>query len=261
VEINPDSSPNQPQLLDVRLRADYCHDRFCVPCARARAACISAALLDRIGTQTVRFVTFTLRCNFLSLRERLDRLYTSFNLLRRRSFWKANVTGGAAFCEVKLGSTPGNWHVHLHCLVVGRWMEQKQLVHEWHAVTGDSVIVWIEAATGRDHVIRYVSKYVSQGATKEVYDNPDTLDEMLLALKGRRLCTTFGSWRGTVLKPTAPSSSGWQLYGYLDTLLNPNFPRKPLDAKIINVLQHRYPNRYIPDAIPPPPHTDNASPV
>lgn len=261
VEINPDSSPTQPNLLDARLRADYCHDRFCAPCATAKAHVIAAALLDRVHDQTVRFVTFTLCCNFRSLRERLDRLYTCFNALRRRKFWQANVTGGAAFCEVKLGSTPGNWHVHLHCLVVGRWMSQQKLADNWHAVTGDSFIVHIKDATGRDQTLSYVSKYVTEGATKEVYDNPATLDEMLLALKGRRLCTTFGAWRGTELKPIAPTQRGWILHGYLHTLLNPKFARDSTDDKIINILRHRYPNRYIPDAIPPPPIAADVCPI
>ena len=261
VEIHNKLSPNPGQECDARLRADTCHDRFCVPCGQARAFAISTALAARISTAPARFLTLTLRCNQRPLAERLTRLYTCFNLLRRRQFWIDHITGGAAFCEVTLGKTPGNWHVHLHCIITGGWVEQSKLADEWYAVTGDSYIVDIRPISADETIARYVTKYVTKPASKDVYDTPTALDEMLLALRGRRLCLTFGTWRGTPLKPVAPSSEGWSLLCRLDALADRRRPLTPLQVLAIRILSARYPARFTNTSPSPPPVVADNCPV
>lgn len=253
VEIHNQHSPNPGQECDARLRADTCHDRFCIPCGQARAFAISTALTARIHNDTCRFLTLTLRCNQRPLAERLTRLYTCFNLLRRRDFWKNHITGGAAFCEVTLGKTPGNWHVHLHCIITGGWVEQSKIADEWLAVTGDSYIVDIRPIAADEKIAGYVTKYVTKPASKEVYDTPAALDEMVSALRGRRLCLTFGTWRGTPLKPVAPSSEGWTLLCRLDALADRRRPLTPLQILAIRILSARYPARFSNTSPSPPP--------
>jgi hypothetical protein len=46
---------------------------------------------------------------------------------------------------------------------------------------------------------RYVTKYASKPLNTSFANSPALLDEALRALKGRRLCLTFGSWYGTPL--------------------------------------------------------------
>jgi hypothetical protein len=253
VEIRNKHSPNPAQDCDARLRADTCHDRFCVPCGQARAYAISTALAARMAPLSTRFLTLTLRCNQRPLAERLTRLYTCFALLRRREFWQNHVTGGAAFCEVKLGATPGNWHVHLHCIITGDYVTQSKLADEWLAVTGDSYVVDIRAVPDSAARAAYVCKYVSKPCSKDVYDNPDALDEMVTALRGRRLCLTFGVWRGTPLKPVAPSAEGWTLLCRLDALADRRRPLTPLQILAVRILSARYPARFLTTALPPPP--------
>jgi len=261
VEILNSQSPNPGQESDARLRSDTCHDRFCIPCAQARGFAIATALAARMADTTTRFVTFTLRCNQRPLLERLDRLYTCFNLLRRREFWKTHVTGGAAFCEVKLGKTPGNWHVHLHCIVSGGWVEQSKLADEWFAVTGDSYVVDIQAIPDAAVRARYVAGYVSKPSSKDVYEIPAALDEMVLALRGRRLCFTFGTWRGTPLQPIAPSQVGWTLLCRLDALADRRRPLTPLQILALRILSTRYPARFLTNDLPPPPCDDDNCPI
>lgn len=183
---------------DIALQSNCCHDRWCVPCQAAKAAVIAEQIELALYKKVSRFVTLTLRHSPTPLTDQIDRLYDSFTRLRHRAFWKANVLGGVASLEVKLGRD-GLWHVHLHLICEGKYLDQRQLSREWHAVTGDSSIVDVRLV--RDGAIgaRYLTKYVTKPASAEVYEAPEKLDEMVLALGGRRLCLTFGSWRGIKL--------------------------------------------------------------
>lgn len=181
---------------DIRLVGNYCHDRFCVPCGTARAARIAKSIESLITTHVCRFITLTTRHSHAPLADQITRLYSNFVLLRRRTFWKNAVDGGAAFLEVKRGERDGLWHPHLHVIATGNWMEQKKLSDEWLAVTGDSYVVHIDAIGNAEARARYVTKYVTKPADSSLFAHPESLDEIICAMKGRRLCTTFGSWRG-----------------------------------------------------------------
>lgn len=184
---------------DIALQCNCCHDRFCVPCSTVDAAILAEQLQIAMEVRRCRFATLTLRHSDTPLKAQLDRLYQSFNRLRERAWWKACVDGGATFLELKLGKKDGLWHVHMHLIVTGTYMDQRQLSLEWHAVTGDSSIVDVRAIPDSKDVARYVTKYVTKPASTEVYEVPDRLDEMIISLRGRRLCTTFGTWRGIKL--------------------------------------------------------------
>jgi hypothetical protein len=151
--------------------------------------------------------------------------------------------------------------VHLHCIIEGCWTEQSKLADEWFAVTGDSYIVDIRPVPEAAARAAYVCKYVSKPCSKDVYDNPDALDEMLLALAGRRMCLTFGTWRGTPLKPIAPSSEGWTLLCRLDALADRRRPLTPLQILAIRILSARYPERFMNKALPPPPSAPHDYPL
>lgn len=207
VQVAFDQETGKPHY---RLTCTHCHDRMCVPCATARAATVAGNLYAATHDREVRFVTLTLKCQSVPLVAQVDRLYRSFAALRRRKFWKANVAGGAACCEVKIGANSGAWHVHLHCLVQTRWLAQRELSAEWHAVTGDSYIVDVRPIDRDGQRIRYVAKYAAKGCGPDVIRDPDRLQEFLLAMKGRRLCLTFGTWRGIPLEQREPDQADWQ---------------------------------------------------
>lgn len=202
---------------DLSVRSNKCHDRWCHACQRERAATITNALLVAMSAKTCRFVTFTLRHSQTTLADQIDRLYRSFSTLRRRQSWKDNVVGGAAFLEVKVGRD-GLWHPHLHCILEGRFWDQKDISREWHAVTGDSCIVDVRKIQDDGEAAGYVTKYVTKPAHGDVYHSPDRLDEMMIALRGRRLCMTFMSWRGIKLEPEHADDVEWKAVGSLDSL-------------------------------------------
>lgn len=203
---------------DMRLRCNRCHDRWCVPCMNERCLKMRETLCRIMAGEYARFMTFTLRHSQTPLKDQVDRLYRSFNKLRERESWRKHVLGGASFIEIKLASTDGCWHVHLHCLVVGSFWDQKEISREWHAVTGDSSIIDVRAVGDSQHAINYVTKYVTKPADSTVYASPTHLQELVITLAGRRLCATFGTWRGHKLEQDPPDDVKWISVGSIDNL-------------------------------------------
>jgi hypothetical protein len=203
---------------ETRFSANYCHDRLCRPCGAARSANVTRALIAEAGTRTVRFVTFTLRHSQTPLNDQIDRLYRSFAALRRRQWFMSKCSGGAAVLEVKLGRE-GLWHVHLHCLLLGTFLDQRALSAEWHSVTGDSFIVDVRRVDRGQEAIRYCASYVGKPVDASIYQNPDKLDEAARALHGRRVVNTWGEWARLNLEADTPTDGNWVVVGRLGTLV------------------------------------------
>jgi hypothetical protein len=187
---------------DLALTSNHCHDRLCVPCQTARRAMLVANVQEAIANskQVVRFCTLTLRARECKLSDQLTRLTESFKSLRRRKFWKETITGGAFFIEVKLGKTSKAWHVHAHCLLEGKFLDQRTLSEEWHAVTGDSYIVDVRKIDDPARRASYVTKYATKPADTTVLSSPDHLQEFVVSIKGRRLFQCFGTWKAFALE-------------------------------------------------------------
>ena len=181
------------------LRSECCHDRWCPACSKSRAMVLRSNLEPLIKGKTVRFVTLTLKHDESPLRQKLDRLADCFAKIRTYRIWMDHVDAGVAFTEVKHNDETGRWHPHVHVLTVGKFLNHQQLRDAWLAVTGDSHVVDIRLVKDETTVARYVTKYVTKPADNSLYRNPQALDEAIIAMKGRRLVTTIGSWRGTRL--------------------------------------------------------------
>lgn len=193
---------------------DFCHDRWCVPCARSRANRIAANLLPHLEDTQLRFATLTLATDGRTLKDRITRLLTSFTALRKRPFWPAHVDGGAAFLEVTKGATGDHWHPHLHLILQGTFLPQALLRDNWLAITGDSHIVDIRTADDHRQVARYVTSYVTKPAAAAIYRNPADLREAIYAMRGRKLLIPFGTWRSYKLL-AHPTSEDWTYYGHV----------------------------------------------
>jgi hypothetical protein len=182
-----------------RLRSSYCHDRLCTPCANERSARLRDALAATMGTKGHTFITLTLCGKNEKLVDLVDRLYKSFRYLRAGKLWSEAVTGGAAFLEIKWNDKASRWHPHLHIICQSAFMPQGELSTAWHSITKDSYIVDIRLVKNPREAATYVAKYASKPLNMTFARSPDLLDEATLALKGRRLCLTFGTWYGTPL--------------------------------------------------------------
>lgn len=189
----------------LKLVADYCRDRFCRPCATAKAHRLVQDLEPFLAGRTLRFVTLTLRSSDTPLADQLKRLNKCFRRLRQRKLWQTKVAGGIAVTELTHSPKRNQWHPHLHVLVEGRYISQHDLASNWASVTGDSHIVDIRKVAESGSAIRYLCKYFAKGVPGSVITNPDLATEAVIALTGQRLFTTFGDWHGLKLtKRTAP---------------------------------------------------------
>lgn len=191
-----------------RLGGSSCRDRFCIPCAIDRSRCLATNVLKVLGKRPARFVTLTLRQTDAHLRDVLDKLYDSFRRLRARSFWKQRVKGGCAFIEILYSADNDAWNVHLHAIVHGRFMSKYELSKEWWKVTGDSYIVKLKLVDDEKQVGQYVTKYVSKPFNDSFMNRTPYLDTVVIVMVGRRLCLTFGDWRGIKLTES-PNDRDW----------------------------------------------------
>lgn len=203
-----------------RLVAFGCHNRFCPRCSRVRSNRIGFNVARYLGKRSkpLRFITLTLRHNSTGLRDQLKRLTSCFNNLKRRQWWKDRVSGGMMFIEVKR-SAAGKWHVHAHIVAESKYLPQGELSDQWLAVTGDSPVVDVRLINSADAAASYVAKYGSKSFDSGLLKKPHILAEVITALKGARLCTTFGDWRGAKLTSMDidEDTQGWQDLGTLQT--------------------------------------------
>ncbi len=203
---------------DYAIRANYCHDRFCKPCARARSAYIAGNIADIAPAGSLRFLTLTIQDHNTSLEDTIDHIYKAFRRLRAGTGWKRNVLGGAAFLETKWNDQSERWHTHIHVIIEGCFYPQPQLKQEWTAATGGATIVHITKIRNRQMTLRYITKYGSKGIDTATLRNPERLVEAMIALHGRRLVITFGAWRKLQTKPK-PSPTTWEHVAPLHILL------------------------------------------
>jgi hypothetical protein len=165
--------------------------------------------------QPARFLTLTLKTNDGPLSTQIDRLYHCFATLRNQPFWRQAVYGGCAFTEIKWSSSAHGWNVHVHCLLHGIYVRKPNLWRAWWAITGDSMIVDIKMVHDHATIGRYITKYVSKPLGNTFLNRPAQLDEMITAMAGRRLCITFGTWRGIKLTQR-PTPGEWISIGSFD---------------------------------------------
>lgn len=222
---------------EFRVVPDFCHDRWCVPCAKGRAARIVANLLDHLQDRQARFLTLTLRADDTPLRARLDRLLAAFSKLRRRILWKDRVFGGAGFIEITRGATGTHWHVHLHVIMEGRYIAKEDLAATWLQITGDSYVVDIGLIKDQRDVGYYCTKYSTKPLDSKLQKQPTHLIEAINALRGRKLLYAFGTWSRWQLL-THPSDPAWTLYGHVNELLYRAANGDELADLVLLMLQH-----------------------
>lgn len=244
---------------EVRIRGSSCKHALCEPCRQERAAKIRATLHVLCLERQIRFLTLTIKHNATPLIDQIDRLYRSFSTFRRRKSWLANVTGGAAFLEIKLDKERNLWHPHLHILIEGRFWDTREISAEWLAVTGDSFIVDITRPREINDVCAYAVGYCTKTIHPSVFLVPDKLDEAQVALRGRRMCLTFGSWRGTPLEPDESDDRVWITLGSIDTVLRRAAEGIQACVDWLVAAQRRYPSMQLLQ-LPDLPPTDTGPP-
>lgn len=202
-----------PTLQKHRVRASYCGDRFCLPCSRSRSMKIQQNLIDWCRGERVRFVTLTQRPAGATLAENLNHLFRSFTKVRESKLWRAAVRAGVYTVEITRGQDGGHWHVHLHALVIGSYIDQAGLSEAWQRASGGSRIVDVREVKDHAQGVYYVAKYAAKGFSQSVLQHHDWLCECVCALRGRRLLGTFGEWRSRGLEVRVDDADDWHCVG------------------------------------------------
>lgn len=198
-----------------RIRANYCGDRWCYSCVKAKAKKLTAALLAFVLQRPTLFVTLTIAKNSKPLAERRKHLLDSFAKLRRTKFFRSAITGGACCTQVTRGKSGGHWHVHLHFLAHGAYLDSRRLSKLWRRCTGDSKIVHVRRVKNAEKEAAYVARYATKGCERDVVLDADSLVESIVALRGARMLSTFGTFWGCRVERVVPDNAGWTRVGRL----------------------------------------------
>lgn len=213
-------------MTEYRIRSTKCHDRFCVPCSKERAARIRESLLVHMyGKKELSLLTLTLKSSKVELTKTMDRITKCFRSLRNKPMWKKRVKGGVATIETKLGSGSGEWHCHFHVVAEMKYIDQRALSEEWLRITGDSSIVDIRRVGALGGAVQYITKYITKAMDHSIVNSREFLKQAIVGFTGRRLVSTFGTWRGLKLmeKPheeiSGVSVTEWWSCGPLDAFI------------------------------------------
>lgn len=222
-----------------RARANYCHNRHCEPCNRAKANLLAANLRDRLQQRPdgrYRFITLTLKHTDRGLRDQIDKLYACFKKLRNTQAWKESQHGGVAILEVKWQPDSRQWHPHLHIIAEGGFLKQSDLSGEWLNCTGDSHIVDIRQLSSGKDAAHYVAKYVSKGTNDAVWTDPEARQEWITAMKGTRTAATYGTWRGFKLLKVNKDEKVWKKIGSLNYIVREAVAGQPWAQGMLSAL-------------------------
>jgi glutaredoxin len=177
----------------IKVASNACRLRWCPFCANAKRWLITKnveAFLDANADK--RFITLTLKHSDETLENQISRLYNHFKNLRRTVDWQYHVFGGVWFFQLKKSDASQQWHPHLHILATGRFWHRESISALWLKITGDSMVVDVRSI----HSNRKAAEYVARYSSKPTELNSNTVQTNLniyAALKGKRLCGTFGT--------------------------------------------------------------------
>jgi len=254
-------SRTDPTLI--RLTADNCHDRWCVPCARLRSATLRVNLASHISPTPHRLLTLTVRHNDQPLADQLDALRDAFSNLRRTKIWKSKVLGGIAFLEIGYNRSSKTWHPHLHAILEGSFLPVVPLRAAWSRETAGSMILHITLIRDHNRAVDYVAKYATKPYSAKLIRDPVLLSILVSAMHNRRTHLCFGTWSNWKLV-TPPPNSGWHILYHSRRLPELIANGDPLAQAIVDALPNIDPDsqslRIPPEFAHPPPITFEPDP-
>jgi hypothetical protein len=103
--------------------------------------------------------------------------------------------GCGAFAVLEVGS---KWNLHIHVLLYGHYVPQREISEYWEELTGDSRIVDIRAVKKPRQGVNYLLKYITK---PKKFDNPKETAHYLNLLLGVRRIRAYGIFYGQGLLP------------------------------------------------------------
>ena len=193
-----------PDTKLFKIVSNSCRGRWCPMCKEARVSVVAHNCFEFLRKQkAVRFLTLTMEHSDLPLSEQIRRVKKCFIRLGRRVFWKKYVTGSIAFLHTKQNKEKTQYHVHLHIFITGSYVPQKQLSAEWLKVTGDSIIVYVQAPHTEKELrlsVNDFARYAGCPTNLRMISKEHRL-EVVHAFQGIQTCWTTGVCRDVPLSP------------------------------------------------------------
>lgn len=243
---------------DVIVTSHCCHDRWCRACGRTRRQRLGRALSEQVAKRKTLALVLTLRSRDEPLGASLTRLLKCFAKLRASDWWRERVQGGAWVFEVTHPPETKLWHPHLHIVVHADWLQLQELSREWLQATGDSHRVHVSRVNKSHAAIAELTKYVGKITHRTWDQDQELIAHAMVQLNGRRLCSTFGTWRNVELQPTGDTAlvRQWIIWGSVDQLLRLDARKDPDAMAIRKALTTGLPLQLDPQASLPPPSAD-----
>lgn len=226
---------------EYRIVCQTCNSRWCLPCNHARGLRIADSIREAIRHTDVRLLTLTVRSRTDSLEAACDHLYASFLRLRKTAIWREHMGGGVAVLEVTYNDQTCRWHPHLHVLVEGRFVPQKDLSAAWHKASGDSFVLDIRLVTDPEHAGKYVAKYITKPVPPNVLRNHEALVAAIQAFARRRTVLWFGGWRAPKAEPPENDGRTWSRYCSFKVLLERAIGNDKTALRILTALHRQLP--------------------
>jgi hypothetical protein len=166
----------------------YCGNRFCAVCGGPRRRRIQSKLryvlsnLKCLPGESWKLVTLTIP-DVPDLCSGAKLLFAAFRRLRQRRFWLNRIRGG--FFVLETTGRPGRWHLHIHCICIGRYLPVRDLSRHWSRVSPGR-IVYVQRIPIYS-MIKYVTKYCTKSDLEPEYQLHASRE-----LRNVRLFTPFG---------------------------------------------------------------------
>lgn len=184
-------------------RRKRCNNRFCETCARSLSKRAKGGISEivkkrclwqRKSRHKLKFITLT--CENFPVEKvlwGLEHLNKWFSNLVRRKVWKGKIKGFLKRIEVTRGQD-GNYHLHIHVLAEGSFIEQADLSANWENILSrhgwKGVVVDIREVKGITKAIKEISKYCFKPNGLELEDKAF----LSKVFNHRRLYSFGGVW-------------------------------------------------------------------
>lgn len=169
-----------------------CHNRLCPFCAHARAMLLITEHEEKLKQiHYPKMITLSWPSIKHLTREWFVKARQDLVKLRHRKMWSDAVFAGLGSFEFTYSKKYG-WHPHWHCLAGSKNIKQAELSRVWGGLSG-APVVDIRAVTNDDkwEAIKEVIKYPTKCA--DFIDSPELVKEFMIATRGFKLVTGFGS--------------------------------------------------------------------
>jgi hypothetical protein len=198
----------------VRVLAKSCHLKFCPICNKSREKLIRKKVTDWLSLKFYpKFMTLTLKHNDDDLHDQINKLYHCFKEFRRIKLLKKKVNSGIWFFQITKDAKTGQWHPHIHCILTGSYIPQRELSREWLRITGDSSVVDIRLVKNVESAACEVARYAACAVNIRHFST-DELAILEQGIKNRRLFGTWGKCRKLkLLSPLKYDRKEWQTLG------------------------------------------------